>query len=205
MKFSKLALTALIAISGVAANASSNLVINGSFEAFTDGNPVNGYKVVSASSTALTGWTVGGTSVDVINGNFGAITGNSIDMLGSPGPGSLSQSLTTSANTHYVLSFDLRANTAGLDDGTLNVDFGSGVHKTFLGTTGTPVHYSFDVLATSESTLLTFASGNTPKNGGSVLDNVSVTAVPEPETYAMLLAGLGLMAGIARRRKNTSV
>lgn len=28
----------------------------------------------------------------------------------------------------------------------------------------------------------------------------SVSAVPEPESYAMLLAGLGLMAGIARRR-----
>ncbi len=30
----------------------------------------------------------------------------------------------------------------------------------------------------------------------------SVTAVPEPETYAMLLAGLGLMGAIARRRNN---
>jgi hypothetical protein len=29
----------------------------------------------------------------------------------------------------------------------------------------------------------------------------AVSPVPEPETYAMLLAGLGLMAGIARRRK----
>ncbi len=29
-----------------------------------------------------------------------------------------------------------------------------------------------------------------------------VSAVPEPETYAMMLAGLGLMATIARRRKN---
>jgi hypothetical protein len=28
-----------------------------------------------------------------------------------------------------------------------------------------------------------------------------VAAVPEPETYAMLLAGIGLMGGIARRRK----
>jgi hypothetical protein len=28
-----------------------------------------------------------------------------------------------------------------------------------------------------------------------------VSPVPEPETYAMLLAGFGLMAGIARRRK----
>jgi len=31
-----------------------------------------------------------------------------------------------------------------------------------------------------------------------------VTAVPEPETYAMLLAGLGLMGTIARRRKAKS-
>lgn len=29
----------------------------------------------------------------------------------------------------------------------------------------------------------------------------SVTAVPEPETYAMLLAGLGLMGAVARRRR----
>jgi PEP-CTERM motif len=30
----------------------------------------------------------------------------------------------------------------------------------------------------------------------------AVTPVPEPETYAMMLAGLGLMGTIARRRKN---
>jgi hypothetical protein len=29
-----------------------------------------------------------------------------------------------------------------------------------------------------------------------------VAAVPEPETYAMLLAGLGLVGAIARRRKS---
>lgn len=35
------------------------------------------------------------------------------------------------------------------------------------------------------------------------IDNVSfrIAPVPEPETYAMLLAGLALMSGIARRRK----
>jgi len=32
----------------------------------------------------------------------------------------------------------------------------------------------------------------------------SVTAVPEPETYAMMLAGLGLMGFVARRRKSTA-
>jgi PEP-CTERM motif len=34
------------------------------------------------------------------------------------------------------------------------------------------------------------------------LDAVSISAVPEPETYAMLLAGMGLIGTMARRRKN---
>ena len=33
------------------------------------------------------------------------------------------------------------------------------------------------------------------------LASMTVTAVPEPETYAMLLAGLGLLGTVARRRK----
>ncbi|MDP2231482.1 FxDxF family PEP-CTERM protein [Methylotenera sp.] len=33
-------------------------------------------------------------------------------------------------------------------------------------------------------------------------DNHAVLAVPEPETYAMMLAGLGLIGFVARRRKN---
>ncbi|MDR3323237.1 MAG: PEP-CTERM sorting domain-containing protein [Zoogloeaceae bacterium] len=43
-----------------------------------------------------------------------------------------------------------------------------------------------------------------------VIQSASITyaygapAVPEPETYAMLLAGLGLMGVIARRRRNTA-
>ena len=37
--------------------------------------------------------------------------------------------------------------------------------------------------------------------GGRSESLVTVSAVPEPETYAMMLAGLGLMGAVARRRK----
>jgi hypothetical protein len=49
---------------------------------------------------------------------------------------------------------------------------------------------------------LFYFDSNTGGNRGSVL--ASVSAVPEPETYAMLLAGLGLMGFIARRRKTAA-
>ena len=45
--------------------------------------------------------------------------------------------------------------------------------------------------------------GGTPAIGGA-LAQYQVTPVPEPETYAMLLAGLGVMGAIARRRSKTA-
>jgi len=41
------------------------------------------------------------------------------------------------------------------------------------------------------------------KSAGSYSLGVTVTPVPEPETYAMLLGGLGLMGVVARRRKQS--
>jgi hypothetical protein len=59
---------------------------------------------------------------------------------------------------------------------------------------------SFTFVAAETSTSLFFAGGY---NAGHYigLDNVSVTAVPEPETYAMMLAGLGALGFMGRRRK----
>ena len=50
----------------------------------------------------------------------------------------------------------------------------------------------YTVVGIGADTPASAASGAWDNYGGS-LDNVSVTAVPEPETFAMLLAGLGLM------------
>ena len=36
---------------------------------------------------------------------------------------------------------------------------------------------------------------------GLTADNQSVGAIPEPETYALMLAGLGALGFVARRRK----
>ena len=59
-------------------------------------------------------------------------------------------------------------------------------------------HYAFNVEGLGND-VIRIAGNNDPYYN--FINNVSVTAVPEPETYAMMLAGLGLLGFSARRRK----
>lgn len=45
-------------------------------------------------------------------------------------------------------------------------------------------------------------SGTTAAGGASYGGNVVLTPVPEPETYALMLAGLGVIGFVAARRRN---
>ncbi|MYM24481.1 DUF642 domain-containing protein [Duganella sp. FT135W] len=186
-----------------AASAATNLITNGDFESYSVYVPNGGYTMVGAGSSAITGWIVGGVSVDLIKNSYGSVGANStsVDMLGTPGPGVLSQSFNYAANTTYNLSFDVSRNPNGSYT-AVQVDV-NGVSNLYVGTS-TPTTYSFSFTtgATGGSELLKFSSVGGDGYSGAVLDNVKLTAaVPEPETYAMMLAGLGLVGFAARRKK----
>ena len=53
-----------------------------------------------------------------------------------------------------------------------------------------PGYYSLNVIGHATAGMAAYAV------------QMDVTPVPEPETYALMLAGLGLLGLIARRRKN---
>lgn len=60
---------------------------------------------------------------------------------------------------------------------------------------------SFSFTATGASSTLAFTS-TTATAFGPALDGVSVAAVPEPATWAMMIFGFGLVGAAMRRRRS---
>jgi hypothetical protein len=75
----------------------------------------------------------------------------------------------------------------------------------FAGMVGEEFTFSSYMLSGASLANANFAQSTSPytlaEAGASLNGSFTIAAVPEPETYAMLLAGLGLMGAIARRRK----
>lgn len=179
----KIAIAALLAVSAFSANAATELVTNGNFETGT-----------------FAGWTKSGnTSLsDVIRNTTTSNTTYLWRSGATNSPAAISQLLNTVVGGTYTLAFDVYSR--GTSNVAFNASFGGNSVYSFTNTQLDWTHVVINNLtATSALTELTFSSQNNPSF--TRLDNVSVQAVPEPETYAMMVAGLAALGFMARRRK----
>lgn len=80
---------------------------------------------------------------------------------------------------------------------------GSGTPIALLPGTSTDssdYNYTFSATGLSAGTYYLKLNGSTWGTNASYAGYLNITPVPEPESYAMFLAGLGLMGAVARRR-----
>jgi hypothetical protein len=193
----------VVATSALGAQAATNLVANGSFESPVLASGSFGFY------TSMPGWST--FNVEVRNNWAGAAQqGSNFVELDTTANSSISQTINIAAPGAYQLSFwydsrwDYGSSPSDTEmiTWTFGTNNGSVLNNWTTDNTGTWKHYTGTFNFASAGLVgLTFAAGGTSDGLGGSLDNVSITAVPEPETYAMLLAGMGLMGTIARRRK----
>jgi hypothetical protein len=172
---------------GVAMRANADLVVNGGFE-----------------TGDFTGWT---TSLDPFydgvdgsaphDGSFAAFFGNPF------GISTISQSLATSAGTVYHIDFWLQTEADSNQVSTPNhfqFNWG-GVSPLTIDDAPAQAytHYSFFLPASSSTTTLAFSFSDAPAFLD--FDTVSVTAVPEPGSLALVSLACALI-GFARRGRS---
>jgi hypothetical protein len=198
----KFLLSAAILVGSIGIANASTVVFSDNFDSNTLG-----------LNKSPSNWTVTSGTVDIIGSSgasnfFNFIPGNGkyIDLDGSTWKsGILSKSFDAVAGNTYTAMFDLGGGHRGQTD-SVSVSFG-GVTQNF--SRGSSAIFSKETMTftatalTAGTTYLSFhnAGGD---NMGALLDNVnvtSVTPVPEPEEWAMMLLGLPLMGFVSARRR----
>lgn len=223
--------TALAAAAlAAAAGANANLLTNGSFESGIIPSPreIDGGANLPTGSTDISGWVVTSNAVDWLQS--GTATNNSItawalsaqdgvrflDLAGfsENTHARIEQTFATTVGVAYDVSFYLGSTSGNAPSGpqlsvpgaitALISSANTGPTTSITAqTTNTAVNAwelrTFQFVATSASTTLAFEGTQGLNYIG--LDNVTVTAVPEPGALALMLAGLAAVGSVVSRRR----
>ena len=223
----RIGFTALTFASLTGGAQAANLLANGSFEQPVLTSLSTNVAYYSLGSTAITGWTVdrlpGGDPVVQLTNNsaFPGLSGTDgvqwLDLTGNVGRGAgvLSDGVATTVGTSYLVSFDVGAvyyygsyGPATVDLYVNNVLAGSYTVQVGNSNGFNWARYSYGFVGTGSPVKIGLYASTSlgSSNLGVGLDNVVLEAkapvapgVPEPASWALMIAGFGLTGAAMRR------
>jgi len=205
-------------------NANANLINNGGFEEYTVGAGTSAH--ISTSGTCSTlgvtciannnanfawGPTIGAPNefLEVRDTFFGtAVEGSNFAELNPAAPSGIVQSFLADAGFGTLSWFDKGRFGDGYKEGNYSYSVLLNNNEIFNGLTTSITDWTQltinNVALLQGTNTLSFVSSST-EDVGAQIDNVSLTqvaAVPEPETYGMMMLGLAMLGFASRRRKD---
>jgi len=217
--------TAIAALAG-ATSANAAVLFSQNFDGLPVGVPALGVPGFTIDGTVDVVQS-GTFSIDCV----GSI-GKCLDLDGTPGPGAVtSDSIAFAAGNLLTVAFDLSGNQRNTTTDNFNFSFSFGAATDMLGFTcisgfvdcasgdfsgfTNSSLYNEDIAGTRGFGLysLSFTPGQagtlqirfgstSADNIGPIIDNIVVSQVPEPASWAMLIAGFGLTGAAMRRRRS---
>lgn len=208
---SVLLLCGAVALIGTSIAASAGTLFS---EDFSGATPGTYGSAIPGSAFAVTA-----ANIDIVgqlNGSFFTCTdnpgGNCIDLVGNNGAGAITSNptFTLKAGNSYTVTFGaiLQGYTAGQGFTSFTVGLGSLSQQESV--TGTPQQFAltFSPTAAQSNAALSFTTDVAGDQvHGAVLDRISLTetapavsGTPEPASWALMLAGFGVVGGVMRRR-----
>lgn len=225
MKKVLLASAFLAAGLGFSNAGAQNRLVNGSFEdrVVTAADTCQGATWCVRSFASTPGWTQFADGVDLIHNNYALNPGpqvlvsafdgvNFLDMNQAGALGGLFQTVSATVGEQFHLSLETTAWATNSRGGTIGYELYDPASNAVLAsgsftdpTGGTWTMRTLDTTAISNSIGVRI-QGLFATQAGMGLDNVvltgqAVSAVPEPETYALLMVGFAGMGYVARKRR----
>ncbi len=202
-----LAVTAAALLAASSAGAAT--IVNGSFE---DGValPDGGFTTLdTGDTTSITGWTVLTAGIDYIGTYWQASNGSrSLDLSAMTSGGVMQTINDLVVGQHYRVSFDVSANSGGeLGTKRILVSESDGIAEsrwyelTAANSNSNMLYqtFTYDFIAGHTFGDLQFRSEEFNPYG-TVLDNVSISIVPEPTIWGLMIVGFASVGGLVRRR-----
>lgn len=196
----KLVLLAAVAATAAAVSpASAAVILFSNFDAITSSDfATQGYTIIPTAD----GWTSNTNGIEIQHNGIGGAPNSSPNLVELDTTANSSMFYALGAGRYSVSYYYSPRPNVGADSNGIALSIGATQLDSITVAGGGSTNFGLrTVNFTTTGGNLTFSAFGTSDGVGGYLDDITVSAIPEPATWGLMIAGFGLVGYAARRRR----